>query len=289
MKKILQINIILMMLFMFISPVSALNDGAYLVSRSTSYTNPLTGKTEDGGENIALGESMVGNIVESKLLVEQTNGKYYITVGLGLASNVSNVRFKVMTLSGSMSSVSATKTGSSSAHGDTVNHYRLQVSSLELYISPIMYVNPMGRDVQFFIKPNISSAIAGTGVYNSQMIPQNTETSTSQNTQSNTSKPTNQTTQEETTKESQTSETTEIQQATVGTITKESLMENATGLSNHLINSKGKVDKKLKLTVKNLKHTTKESTTKKDNTLLIVGICIAFILGGIFYVKKIKK
>lgn len=289
MKKILQINIILMMLFMFISPVSALNDGAYLVSRSTSYTNPLTGKTEDGGENIALGESMVGNIVESKLLVEQTNGKYYITVGLGLASNVSNVRFKVMTLSGSMSSVSATKTGSSSANGDTVNHYRLQVSSLELYISPIMYVNPMGRDVQFFIKPNISSAIAGTGVYNSQMIPQNTETSTSQNTQSNTSKPTNQTTQEETTKESQTSETTEIQQATVGTITKESLMENATGLSNHLINSKGKVDKKLKLTVKNLKHTTKESTTKKDNTLLIVGICIAFILGGIFYVKKIKK
>lgn len=47
MKKILQINIILMMLFMFISPVSALNDGAYLVSRSTSYTNPLTGKTEE--------------------------------------------------------------------------------------------------------------------------------------------------------------------------------------------------------------------------------------------------
>ena len=289
MKQILQINIILMMLFMFISPVSALNDGAYLVSRSTSYTNPLTGKTEDGGENIALGESMVSNIVESQLLVEQTNGKYYITVGLGLASNVSNVRFKAMTSSGSMNSVSATKTGSSSANGDTVNHYRLQVSSLDLYISPIMYVTPMGRDVQFFIKPNISSAIAGTGIYNSQMISQNTETSISQNTQTNTSKTTNQTTQEETTEETQTPETTEIQQATVGTITKESLMENATGLSNYLINSKGKVDKKLKLTVKNLKQTTKESTTKKDNTLLIVGICIVFILGGIFYVKKIKK
>ncbi|MBE5706372.1 MAG: hypothetical protein EGR78_05370 [Erysipelotrichaceae bacterium] len=267
---------------MFISPVSALNDGTYLVSRSTSYTNPLTGKTEDGGENIALGESMVSNIVESQLLVEQINGKYYITVGLGLASNVSNVRFKVMTSSGSMSSVSATKTGSSSANGDTVNHYRLQVSSLELYISPIMYVNPMGRDVQFFIKPNISSAIAGTGIYNSQMIPQNTQTNTSKST-------TNQTTQEETTEGTQTPETTEIQQAIVGTITKESLMENATGLSNHIINSKGKVDKKLKLTVKNLKQTAKESTTKKDNTLFIVGICIVFILGGIFYVKKIKK
>lgn len=282
MKKILQINILLMMLFMFMTPIHALSDGAYLVSRSTSYTNPLTGQTEDGGENIALGESMVSNIVESQLLVEQINGKYYITVGLGLASNVSNVRFKVMTSSGSMSSVSATKTGSSSANGDTVNHYRLQVSSLELYISPIMYVNPMGRDVQFFIKPNISSAIAGTGIYNSQMIPQNTQTNTSKST-------TNQTTQEETTEGTQTPETTEIQQAIVGTITKESLMENATGLSNHIINSKGKVDKKLKLTVKNLKQTAKESTTKKDNTLFIVGICIVFILGGIFYVKKIKK
>ena len=240
--------------------------------------------------NGSLGESMVGNIVENQLLVEQTNGKYYITVGLGLASNVSNVRFKVMTSSGSMSSVSATKTGSSSANGDTVNHYRLQVSSLDLYISPIMYVTPMGRDVQFFIKPNISSAIAGTGIYNSQMIPKNTETSTTQSTQSNSSKQTaNQTTQENTTQETKTSETTETSQATVGTITKESLMENATGLSNHIINSKGKVDKKLKLTVKNLKQTTKKSTTKKDYTLLIVGICIAFILGGIFYVKKIKK
>ena len=103
-------------------------------------------------------------------------GKYYITVGLGLASNVSNVRFKVMTSSGAMSSVSATKTGSSSANGDTVNHYRIQVSSLDIYISPIMYVSPMGRDVQFFIKPNISSAISGTGVYNSQMIPQKPST-----------------------------------------------------------------------------------------------------------------
>ena len=252
MKRILQINIIALMMLLFLSPVNALNDGAYLISRSTSYVNPLTGKTEDGGENIALGDSMVGNIVEGQLLLEQTGGKYYITVGLGLASNVSNVRFKVMTSSGAMSSVSATKTGSSSANGDTVNHYRIQVSSLDIYISPIMYVSPMGRDVQFFIKPNISSAISGTGVYNSQMIPQSqaptasTENQSSTTTQSSTPKA-----QEETTPKAV--ENTEASQATVGTITKESLMENATGLSNHLINSKGKVDTKLKLTTKNIK------------------------------------
>ncbi len=290
MKKILQINIILMMLFMFISPVSALNDGAYLVSRSTSYTNPLTGKTEDGGENIALGESMVSNIVESQLLVEQTNGKYYITVGLGLASNVSNVRFKVMTSSGSMSSVSATKTGSSSANGDTVNHYRLQVSSLELYISPIMYVNPMGRDVQFFIKPNISSAIAGTGIYNSQMIPQESTSTSSQNEKENKST-SNSSSQKETSTsiETTTTEETPKEETTVGTITKESLMSNATGLSNHLINSKGKVDKNLKLTIKNLKKNPKEEKTTKNYYPLFISVGIVIILGGIIYVKKIKK
>lgn len=291
MKKILQINIILMMLFMFISPVSALNDGTYLVSRSTSYTNPLTGKTEDGGENIALGESMVSNIVESQLLVEQKNGKYYITVGLGLASNVSNIRFKVMNSSGSMSSVSATKTGSSSANGDTVNHYRLQVSSLDFYISPIMYVNPMGRDVQFFIKPNISSAIVGTGIYNSQMIPQESTSTSSQNEKEN--KSTSNSSSQKETKETSTSietnptEETSKEETSVGTITKESLMSNATGISNHLINSKGKVDKNLKLTIKNLKKNPKEEKTKKNYYPLFISVGIVIILGGIIYVKKI--
>lgn len=289
MKKILQINILLMMLFMFMMPVHALSDGAYLVSRSTSYTNPLTGQTEDGGENIALGESMVSNIVESQLLVEQTNGKYYITVGLGLASNVSNIRFKVMNSSGSMSSVSATKTGSSSANGDTVNHYRLQVSSLDLYISPIMYVNPMGRDVQFFIKPNISSAITGTGIYSSQMIPQESTSTSSQNGQENRAT-SNSSNQEET---NTSTETTTVEETTkeeaVGTLTKESLMANATGLSNHLINSKGKVDKNLKLTTKNLKKNIKEEKTTKNYYPLFIGIGIVVILGGIIYVKKIKK
>ena len=73
------------------------------------------------------------------------------------------------------------------------------------------------------------------------MIPQSqaptasTENQSSTTTQSST--PT-QKAQEETTPEAV--ENTEAPQATVGTITKESLMENATGLSNHLINSKGR-------------------------------------------------
>ena len=195
-----------------------------------------------------------------------------------------------MTSSGSMSSVSATKTGSSSANGDTVNHYRLQVSSLELYISPIMYVNPMGRDVQFFIKPNISSAIAGTGIYNSQMIPQESTSTSSQNEKENKST-SNSSSQKETSTsiETTTTEETPKEETTVGTITKESLMSNATGLSNHLINSKEKVDKNLKLTIKNLKKNPKEEKTTKNYYPLFISVGIVIILGGIIYVKKIKK
>ena len=40
-------------------------------------------------------------------------------------------------------------------------------------------------------------------------------------------------------------------------------MENATGLSNHLINSKGKVDRKLKLTIKNIKKKNQKGTKSK--------------------------
>ena len=72
-------------------------------------------------------------------------------------------------------------------------------------------------------------------------------------------------------------------------ITKESLMSNATGISNHLINSKGKVDKNLKLTIKNLKKNPKEEKTKKNYYPLFISVGIVIILGGIIYVKKIKK
>lgn len=265
--------------------VSALDDGAYLIGRSTSYVNPLTGSTEDGGTNIALGDSMVSNIVENQLLLEKTNSNYYITIGLGLASNVSNVRFQIMNSSGAFSSVSATKTGSSSANGDTVNHYRIQVSSLDVYISPIMYVTPMGRDVQFFIKLNAASPTPGTGVYNSQMAAVH---SSSQTTTMNESSNSQNNTPENTTE-------TQVETSTVGTITAESLLEDETGLSSYVINENGKVNKKKKLTVKNLKNA--NSQNQKDDSsnnyvpFIIGGIIVVLIsvAGGFYYVKKIKK
>lgn len=294
-KKILLSAVTVLMMLITPQKIYALDDGAYLIGRSTSYVNPLTGVTEDGGTNITLGDSMIASIVENKLLLEQVNGKYYVTIGLGLASQISQVKFKIMNSSGSFSEVSATKTGSSSANGDTVNHYRIQLSSLNVYISPIMYVTPMGRDVQFFIKPDISSATAGTGVYSSQMVPSNSSSDkqTDSQTQSDTSSHTE--TQTDSNSEAENDQTAETVQSTVGTITAEALMENVSGLSSYVIDENGKVNKKKKLTTENLKNANRETsqTDDKGHLMIIIGgmVCVVFIIivGGLIYVKKIKK
>lgn len=148
----------------------ALEDGAYIISRQTSYVNPDTGNTVDGGTNIALGDSMCASIVEDKLLVEKSGEKTYITIGLGLMSNITNVRIQVQDKNGEYHDAEITKTGSCERDGDTCNHYRFEVSSEEQKISPIIYVTPMGRDVQFFVIPDLSSVQSGSGNFKSEMV-----------------------------------------------------------------------------------------------------------------------
>lgn len=154
----------------------ALEDGAYTIDRETSYVNPETGETVDGGTNIALGDSMCASIVEDKMLVEQSGGKTYITIGIGLMSNIENVRIQVENENGEYENVDITKTGSCERDSDTCNHYRFEAPSVESRISPIIYVTPMGRDVQFFVIPDVDSAQAGTGNFVSEMVTQKTET-----------------------------------------------------------------------------------------------------------------
>lgn len=156
---------------------SALEDGAYLVSRTTSYANPETGKTVDGGTDIALGDSMCASIVDDKVLVEKVGDQYYVTLGIGLMSNITNVRMQVQTKNGGYKSVAVTKTGSCTRDDDTCNHYRFPVEDPNKLISPIFYVTPMGRDVQFFVKLNMSSATKGTGNFAAQMVGSNAKAS----------------------------------------------------------------------------------------------------------------
>lgn len=256
-----------------LQPIQALDDGAYLMGCSSSYANPLTGQIEDGGTNIALGDSMIASILEDQLLLEKVGGKIYVTVGLGLSSQVSNVRMKVMDSKGNMSSRSVTVTGSSQANGDTVKHYRIQVDSLSQYISPMMYVDAMGRDVQFFITLNSSSISAGTGIYTSQMVKTQTETKTESSTsqtqtqsspKSESESSQNTKTKTESQKEEQPTEETKTE---VVEYTKESLLKDVQGLTYYEVES---------------------NSSLSFIPFIIVGIGI-IVMGGFIYVKKIKK
>lgn len=181
MKKIL--SLVCMAVFIILTAsfpayASELKDGAYTVGGETSYVNPETGETEDGGTNIALGDSMCASIVDNRLLVEKTDGKTYVTIGIGLMSNIEDVRIRVKDSGGKYRDAEITKTGSCQRDNDTCNHYRFEVYSADEYISPIIYVTPMGRDVQFFIMPDISSAEEGTGNFVSEMIKETTTAGT---------------------------------------------------------------------------------------------------------------
>ena len=63
--------------------VSALENGAYLVGRTTSYADPRTGQTVDGGTDIALGDSMCASIIQDDVLIEKVDG---ILLDLGVSS-----------------------------------------------------------------------------------------------------------------------------------------------------------------------------------------------------------
>lgn len=256
-----------------LQPIQALDDGAYLMGCSSSHANPLTGQIEDGGTNIALGDSMIASILEDQLLLEKVGGKIYVTVGLGLSSQVSNVRMKVMDSKGNMSSRSVAVTGSSQANGDTVKHYRIQVDSLSQYISPMMYVDAMGRDVQFFITLNSSSISVGTGIYTSQMVKTQTETKTESSTsqtqtqsspKSESESSQNTKTKTESQKEDQQTEETKTE---VVEYTKESLLKDVQGLTYYEVES---------------------NSSLSFIPFIIVGIGI-IVMGGFIYVKKIKK
>lgn len=267
----------------FTTTASALSNGAYIIGRTTSYVNPETGTTVDGGTNIALGDSMCASIIEDHMLVEKVDGKTYVTIGVGLMSNVQNVRIQVRNSNGSYSNVSITQTGSCTRNGDGCNHYRFQVPSESSYISPILYVAPMGRDVQFFVIPDVSSAQAGTGNFVSQMIPQNTQNAT---TEAAGSKGESAKTEDKTTENTKTEKDSEAKD--------EQVNPEAEVKQDDVDEKDDKKDSDVKQEKDKEKETDKkeESQDEKDNTPVIIGgiaIVVVAAAVGCYFLWKRKK
>ena len=154
------------MIFGTMTTTYGLSDGAYVVKASGHYVHPKTGKVIDSGNNPGIGQGMVEGVVERTALVEKVGNKTYVTIGMGLMSNITKVRVYTER-NGSYTGVSITKTGSFKKNGDYVYQYRFQMNDTGDIISPALYVEPMGREVKFFIKLHMSTAKKGTGAYKS--------------------------------------------------------------------------------------------------------------------------
>ncbi|HIT89404.1 MAG TPA: hypothetical protein IAC41_03160 [Candidatus Merdenecus merdavium] len=260
------------------------DNGAYLVPVTVSYAHPRTGEIVDGGSNEALGNSMSQSIVESQALVEVSGDEIYVTLGLGLASNIGNVEILTESQSGSESYLSPglTVTGTCVRDGDTCNHYRFPMSDPRGLISPILYVTPMGRDVQFFVQLNMDGRTLGTGNFLSEMVAEDQDMvdvaslQIQEETNAQEGSDIEETTVEETAEVETTQETPDLTEESQ-TETKDNETEDLESAESEVPESEEKEEKK----------------TKQSNAPIYIGIAVVVIAIvaalGVIFIKKRKK
>lgn len=131
----------------------------YTCTINRSYSHPVTGVIEDsGGEaSYATGQGMVESCVNTTGILEKTDGgAYYLTIRLSLMDYTSGHSFQVQSYGDSgwstPSEIGTTATGSDS-NGSTAD-VCIRVPSENCVIRGSMYVEPMGRNVIFYVYPS---------------------------------------------------------------------------------------------------------------------------------------
>lgn len=140
------------------APVQAAGGNVYTCVIHPCYAHPVTGVIEDsGGEaSYATGQGMVEGAVYTTGILEVTDsGEYYLTIRLSLMSYTSNHSFWVQNVGDSgWSSPALGVTGNGTDNNGETADVCIQVSSENCVVRASMYVEPMGRDVIFYLYPN---------------------------------------------------------------------------------------------------------------------------------------
>lgn len=143
-------------------PVKAAAGTVYTCTINRCYAHPVTGVIEDsGGESsYATGQGMVEGAVYGTGMLEVTDsGEYYLTIRMSLMDYTSNHSFWVQSVGDSGWSTPAMgQTGSGSDSNGTTADITIQVPSENCVVRGGMYVEPMGRDVIFYLYPSNFSA-----------------------------------------------------------------------------------------------------------------------------------
>ena len=130
----------------------------YSCTVNRGYRHPVTGAIEDaGGEgSYVTGQGMIEGCIYPSGLFEQTDtGECYLTIRMGLADFTSGHAFYVQSRGESgwtQVSVFASSSGSD-ANGTTLD-VCIPVPQADCVVRGSMYVDPMGRDVIFFLNPS---------------------------------------------------------------------------------------------------------------------------------------
>lgn len=156
----------------------------YSCTINRCYAHPVTGVIEDSGEesSYATGQGMVEGCVYSNGILEVTDdGAYYLTIRMSLMDYTSGHSFQVQNVgdSGWSTPSEIGITGNGSDSNGTTADVCMRVPSENCVVRGSMYVEPMGRDVIFYLYPsnysegnntdmNATMVTAASGTDNSQ-------------------------------------------------------------------------------------------------------------------------
>ncbi len=131
----------------------------YSCTINRCYAHPVTGVIEDsGGESsYATGQGMVEGCVYSNGILEVTDdGAYYLTIRMSLMDYTSGHSFQVQSVgdSGWSTPSEIGITGNGSDSNGTTADVCMRVPSENCVVRGSMYVEPMGRDVIFYLYPS---------------------------------------------------------------------------------------------------------------------------------------
>ena len=139
-------------------PVRAASGNIYTCVIHPCYAHPVTGVIEDsGGEaSYATGQGMVDGAVYTTGILELTDsGEYYLTIRMSLMDYTSNHSFWVQNVGDSnWSSPPIGVTGNGTDDNGATADICMQVPSENCVVRGSMYVEPMGRDVIFYLYPS---------------------------------------------------------------------------------------------------------------------------------------
>ena len=136
----------------------AATGSVYTCTINRCYAHPVTGAVEDSGGagSYATGQGMVeGCVYPTGILEVADDGNYYLTIRLSLMDYTSRHDFQVQSVGDSgWSSTGYAQTGTGSDSNGTTADVVIQVPSENCIVRGTMYVEPMGRNVVFYLYPS---------------------------------------------------------------------------------------------------------------------------------------